>query len=1214
MARVIKLTTDPLKDKEKAQHFHRAMELNFTVGSECLRGLTQKYLKDKGVTLKEHLADQQVQQILQKLRLYQDQKQKLNDTDPQLISMDVTLLQILLLKTFPLQITPSDAGCIQTINQKRTQLAHLPFGRLEDDTLFKEYSQSILILSKSVGNEYNRNMVNIINDLRRRELVSTCSDMDRIRINNEVFMLKLVEANNTSKDDQDRELLIKVGLTRWVRKLSVGLEVPDFLNLLKTEGVISDTQKRTFEHEYSYESQMRSLVLHLINTRTKDDIYKMCHCLRKVSPLLADLVEGSDTDGREIERYLSSKAKTKIRDVLHDAVEVKENESITAEDVHIFVETKLRERFDFSFIRKCVLKQFPEARNTQEDSSFYGVSWKRHLATEISNIGSVTDEEEEHADVHAMSCEEFANYTGNVFRKRRPSLGEKFKEAVFEESISASTFVVMTNEQLKRTFSPYLHPIKYGVGIEMDLQHIQRTIKDAASAVTLSQEKDLVMLRSFEKPVEKVQYKLGVVRPARGNLLIPQHEFIHLPSDKMYNIHTIAREVIRFADACINGRKNGTIHFGIQPFQNGIGRIIGITVNRCFQDQLDDEIDRSLNTCFEQNVSVAKRCIRPAQIIPVDGNKVVIEVDIVPYSIHIPADLLPVRYPPKGYQRQTYFIFDGKEILPVSQSKLNAVCAAYANVLKEREYLEKEKSVDEKTVNSKQRKLKDLLTRGNKYVTDELLPVMVLGRLSGSQRETEIRKALDIDRAVTSCELVLDFDSSVELRNKVEEDKTSFLIKTAENVSQSAKSKSETFDQSEYLPVWLYCNGNEDLETVAFGLPEWMRSRAEGVKKALGQLRKTIPKDRGLLIFLIFDAPSQYQDPLFEIARDALVSSYRDECIVISDKEENITYLKREVTRVFDESTADDCFITGLEWSEISRVMNTVFRVSADVICKLPCSKGHFVEMTLKEKDELKLTDIEILSGEQCIHDEQLMPEEERRTKCRESQEKFYKGEAVTWWNFYYETQVCKRALFEKHKNDIKEKLSNEKGEGLIEVQEIEHHPGAGGSTLGRHLIWNFSQFKGNPDLAYRCLVVNTITDETVNQIDRFRTFKDEDDTRPFLILIDNKSEEDVLLLRTKLHELAYKTATPGKLFCLIIIVSRMSITYVKTKGKPLLKHELTTTEQNWFENKYKEMEKRGDIDVTTLLAFNIMRKSFDQKYIQDTTRRLMQGISNSTS
>ncbi|XP_053381829.1 uncharacterized protein LOC128549290 [Mercenaria mercenaria] len=255
---------------EKSQHFHRAMELNLSIGSESMRELTRKYLKDKGVTLKEHLQEPTVKQILEKLRLFPDQKQILADPDPTLSSMDVSLLTIVLLNTFPGQINQGDKKSIEGLKDKRNQLSHKVKAELNDDKLFKESSQLILTISKSIDRTFNQNMVKSINELRRRELVRTCSNLDRIQINNEIYMLKLAESCSTDQVDRDMELMIKFGLTKWIRQLSRGVDVAEFLKILNTQSIISEIpKKRDFEQEYSNEGQMRLLVLHMVNHGTK---------------------------------------------------------------------------------------------------------------------------------------------------------------------------------------------------------------------------------------------------------------------------------------------------------------------------------------------------------------------------------------------------------------------------------------------------------------------------------------------------------------------------------------------------------------------------------------------------------------------------------------------------------------------------------------------------------------------------------------------------------------------------------------------------------------------------------------------------------------------------------------------------------------------------------------------------------------------------------
>lgn len=93
--------------------------------------------------------------------------------------------------------------------------------------------------------------------------------------------------------------MIKIGLTKWVRQLSRGLNVGIFIRMLKDKAVINDTIKRKIEEEYTYEQQMSALILNMIN-ETKFNLYTMCQCLRQLAPLLSDLVENTNTDGEQI--------------------------------------------------------------------------------------------------------------------------------------------------------------------------------------------------------------------------------------------------------------------------------------------------------------------------------------------------------------------------------------------------------------------------------------------------------------------------------------------------------------------------------------------------------------------------------------------------------------------------------------------------------------------------------------------------------------------------------------------------------------------------------------------------------------------------------------------------------------------------------------------------------------------------------------------------
>ncbi|XP_052761865.1 sterile alpha motif domain-containing protein 9-like [Mya arenaria] len=606
--------------------------------------------------------------------------------------------------------------------------------------------------------------------------------------------------------------------------------------------------------------------------------------------------------------------------------------------------------------------------------------------------------------------------------------------------------------------------------------------------------------------------------------------------------HSIAREVLRFVAACMNSRKNGTIHFGIKDNGDGCGTIEGISSPFFTTKELDVLIARYISESFCLHSQKALLCLRPTQAIPLmESENVVLEIDVIPCSYYCPKELFSICFPPKGPYDTVYFVYDMNprcNIVTIDESKICSVRCIYADRYEERRTLEKESILESKKDKFLERTLAISLTgKGKKYVTDEYVPIIVTGKI-GRQDEIEFRKQLKMDLAFKSSCYIIDMDSSSTLRADIEKDTRIFNVKTAEDFMKTDKPELPN------EPMWLYCNGYDEKNLGAMKVKEWTDCRLPGIQLALNMIRDNIPKERALVIFMVYQQQTKI-DPIFELARDMMRSSFRRECVVVSSNEGNINDIKNEISYLVD----DHHFHTGLSWEAISGVVNSVFRPNPNVVCRLPCSYGgHFVEMTTKERSEMKLTDIEILSGEECQLEYEKMSKDERHIHEQEVQENYYKGSGVSWWNFFYDNQVGKRKDLASHQEDIYDKLNSKEGEALIEFHEIEHHPGAGGSTLGRHILWQLSQFKGVPKHSFRCCVVRKVP-------------------------ISNE-----------------KTSSTSKL-------------------KRLLRHNLSGKELQWFENKYKELEDKKTIDVDTLIAFNVMRKSFDKTYINKLTTEMMKGV-----
>ena len=814
-----------------------------------------------------------------------------------------------------------------------------------------------------------------------------------------------------------------------------------------------------------------------------------------------------------------------------------------------------------------------------------------------------------------MPSDKFSKFLNVQMEKHRTGIGLIFETTTENECISSAIFSNLTPKQLEDIFSPDLKKadVKFGYGIRSALTEIQKLIKTHVAKSSFERND---ILRKFDCPFEKSEYKQCIVRSEPGNLLMPVHEFVFPRSKSRITCAFIAKEVIRFATACINGRQNGTLHFGIKDIGNGNGEIIGLPkLASLHGHHLNLEIRQCIRYCFSQDaVSIVERCIRPAQVGFVENDRIVIEVDVVLISSYLRNGIIGIRFPPKGHQRKKYFIHKENMITTIEESRLDTIKDDLEKLLDERVKLEKplvSLNISQQQSHKRQ-KLMKLLTGGNKFVTDAYTPVIFCGDRT-CENEMEIQEYLkNMSTAFMSSAAVFDFSSSVELRNSIEQEKKYiFKVKLAED--SSSKRFRHDSDMHGERALWIYSNGNDELGKSRMNIDLWYKIRLDGVKNTLMNLRQQIPSDRSLVIFLVFTR-SVERDPMLEIARDCFLSTFRGECIIIAENDDTAQEWRQELGPLLGQKELETKIVTGLKWGDIVPILGLVFNQMKTNTFSLPTSKGSIVEMTNDELENMKLHDIEIVDGkaeENFRLQESKMTETEWREHRSQQEKQFYKGNAVTWWNLYYSTHVGERDVLESHKIEIKDMITSRDRENKYEMHIIAHHPGAGGSTLGRQLIWHFSQIKPrHPETAYRCCIINKITETTAEEIYRFHSFKEpEGQAKPTMILVDNESEDHLSILKLKLDEIAYKRGRPGNLFCILLVITRVPVSH--TSRDIVLKHNLTTSERRWFDKKFYELEENSNVNVKTLIAFNVMRQSFNSEFIAETTKELMKELSD---
>ncbi|XP_053381749.1 uncharacterized protein LOC123541418 [Mercenaria mercenaria] len=714
------------------------------------------------------------------------------------------------------------------------------------------------------------------------------------------------------------------------------------------------------------------------------------------------------------------------------------------------------------------------------------------------------------------------------------------------------------------------------------------------------QQKKCLTLRPFDKPAGNIKYSRCYTDcPGSGDLLEPKHKFISRSNGEHYTTDFISRECIRFADACINSAQNGTIHFGIMHEGEQI-KILGIQKDCICYKNLDFGLQSALNICFKENINEVKLVLRQVQRIPVDEDSLIIEIDVVPFHGYFSDKLVPMHFPPKGVQKEQYNVFNGNCIEDIHCDELQSFEKIKMSVIEQRKFLQEQLCKTEAENVGMKRKLRKILTDGRPYLTELYSPIIVTGNINGCPNEDEIRTNMCIENAFTSCKVVFEFDSSSNVRETVESENDSFKYYTSESLQEESL-RNDAFGNNDGK-CWIYCNGYENAESPQekneMNIADWNKKRKRGVKEALNHVRDKIQRGTCKMIFLIYQKYSgNERDPMLEMARDPVLEQFTDECVIIAENESYLTKWKEEFK---DFHVNESLFFTGLSLASVLDTIRSVFKANPDVECILPASNGS-VCMTKKEMSTFQ--DIVIVNGKECILEIENLDEDALHMKMVETRNNFYRGTDLTWWNFHFAGQIGKRKVLDTIVEDVYFKLehSNES----VELCKIYHQPGAGGTTVGKHIIWLLSQYSVCNNIPYRCCILHENTTKTFQQMKMFRHFKDKNNRRPIILLIDDHEEEEVDAFTYKLR----KYVSSIKHFCCIISIHRIKI----QEHRPniiCISLKLEKEEQQWFELKSKELENIDDIgDINTLIAFNFMKTSFDEEVILRTAKHIISGI-----
>ncbi|KAM4558428.1 sterile alpha motif domain-containing protein 9-like isoform 1-T3 [Odontesthes bonariensis] len=712
---------------------------------------------------------------------------------------------------------------------------------------------------------------------------------------------------------------------------------------------------------------------------------------------------------------------------------------------------------------------------------------------------------------------------------------------------------------------------------------------------------------------------LDVTESGASDFIEPCHEYkAFINTTDETKLDKFTTEVIRFAAACMNSRTNGTIHFGIgdRPYFTH-GQVLGVVVDD--KEAYVNELKSAINCCFDYKYRPdAQMCVKPPRFVEVlkknttSSDKCVIEVDIVPESAVCAENFYHTLSKKKSKKKtkeaesqptRCFYVRDGGSSRNLDQSSVEY--KQFTDSMAQQSQLRRNAEEKHLTVirsSTQGSRLSQMITGGSSSLDKSRFEryVIVTNKSHPSHFES-IGFLIELNPTA-----VLDFDPESAkrgLQHHFDQQSTASphlpaQYKITEGVEDIANKLKLTRNTS-----WVFCNGGIESEAPS-EVDQWLMEKGASVRDVISFLcRKVVlPNKRFLVIFLLLSAVRNRMDPLIE-AFSMFWQELRGtgQILCIFDNEKAFTSWRGLIDARCGINISDRC-IYELSFAEVNGTILSLWSENRRAIRFLPC--GGDSKVALERKEEQSLNTLEVLCVNQCDggNEDRIVIEEN-----------FYKGAKVSWWNFYFSEQPGSTPFIKRDKFDfimdtvIPDLCSLRKACVLLNLL---HAPGCGGTTLAMHVLWALRhRFRcavlknGSPDFAEIAeQVVKLLMHHNEEQIPKI----------PVLLMIDDFDDmekvHDLQQLIEKECANKHVQSKSVQVMLLNCMRSECSDLTEPTADTVFIGNKLTEKEQKMFEEKLVEIEKTHK-NADTFYGFMIMKKNFDNKYIEDVVHNTLKSF-----
>ncbi|XP_070832799.1 sterile alpha motif domain-containing protein 9-like [Chaetodon trifascialis] len=715
---------------------------------------------------------------------------------------------------------------------------------------------------------------------------------------------------------------------------------------------------------------------------------------------------------------------------------------------------------------------------------------------------------------------------------------------------------------------------------------------------------------------------LDVIESGASDFIEPCHEYKGFTNTTdETRMSKFTAEIVRFAAACMNSRTNGTIHFGIGDKPNFVhGEVLGVAVED--KESYANELKSAIDGHFEhKHKQAAQKCIRPPRFVGVlnknttSSDKCVIEVDIVPdFTIcqdniyhTFSVEIKKAKKKAKGKETaqtetqplKQFFVRDGgssRDLLaPTTFAKpmveYNQFVDSVAQLAQRRKQAE-EKHLNVIKSSTQGSRLSQMITGGTLCLDKSHFEryVIVTNRSDAFQFdslgflvELNPTAVLDFDPESAKHGLQCYFEQqsavSVHLPAKYK------ITEAVEDIANKLKLTRNT--------SWIFCNGGIEDE-VPSDVDQWLMEKGASVRDVISFLcrKDVLPNKRFLVIFLLLSTVSERMDPLVETFSTFLQELKGTEQILCLFDNKNAFNSWRDLINARCGKDISYRCIYELSFAEINGTILSLFSKNRRSSRFLPCHGGG--QVLLEKKVERSLNTLEVLCVNQC---------EGGNEDKKSTEEDFYKGGKVSWWNFYFSEQPGSTPFIKRDKFDF---IMNTVIPDLCSLRKacvlfnLMHVAGCGGTTLAMHTLWALRD-------RFRCAVLrdsNADFSEVADQVVKLLMHKYEETVPrvPVLLMIDDfDDKEKVFDLQQFVEKECEKKKIQSNSAQVILLNCMMSESPEHTEAEDtvFIGNNLSDKEQKLFEEKLVEIEKTHKNAQKTFYGFMIMKKNFSPKYVQ---------------